>query len=99
MVVTTVALVLVLAACLDRQSLCAAAAVPGHGWTALAAHRRDWAASRAAFGATARFGTAGRALLLALPFAALCFVLVPRLSGRVVVHAAANRRRPASPTR
>jgi protein-glutamine gamma-glutamyltransferase len=79
-VATCVSLVLVLAACLDRQSLLRLPLYLASGWTALA----TFAASGSARGATSAaraYGVAGRALLPALPFALLCFVLVPRLPG------------------
>ncbi|MEO6185433.1 MAG: DUF3488 and transglutaminase-like domain-containing protein, partial [Steroidobacteraceae bacterium] len=80
MVVAIVALVLVLAACLDRQSLVRLPLYLGAAWTALAGIAATGGAREAAAAGRA-FRTAGRALLLALPLAALCFVLVPRVSG------------------
>jgi transglutaminase-like putative cysteine protease len=79
-VVATVSLVLVLAACLDRQSLLRLPLYLACGWAALATIAALGGA-RAATSATRAFGTAGRTLLLALPMAALCFVLVPRMQG------------------
>jgi transglutaminase-like putative cysteine protease len=78
--VATVALVLVLAACLDRQSLLRLPLYLATGWIALATVAAMGGA-RAAHSAARAFGTAGRALLLAVPLAALCFVLVPRMQG------------------
>ncbi len=80
MVMAFVSLVLLLAACLDRQSLTRMPLYLLAGWCACAAI--------AALGGTPAsqsvrraFGTAGIALLLALPFAGACFLLVPRLPG------------------
>lgn len=80
MVVSTVALVLVLAACLDRQSLLRLPLYLATAWAALAGIAAMGGAREAATASRA-FGTAGRALLFALPLAALCFVLIPRMSG------------------
>jgi transglutaminase-like putative cysteine protease len=80
MVMAFVSLVLLLAACLDRQSLVRMPLYLAAGWSACAAI--------AALGATPAsqsvrraFRTAGIALLLGLPFAGACFLLVPRLPG------------------
>jgi transglutaminase-like putative cysteine protease len=80
LVVAVVALVLVLAAVLDRQALAWVPAYLVTGWLALAtiAALGSHAAARAARPA---FTAAGKALLLAAPLAAVCFVLVPRLPG------------------
>ncbi len=80
MVVATVSLVLVLAACLDRQSLLRLPLYLASGWIALATIAAMGGA-RASASMFRAFGTAGHALLLALPLAALCFVLVPRMQG------------------
>jgi transglutaminase-like putative cysteine protease len=79
-VVATVALVLVLAAALDRQGLARLPLYVGTGWLALASiaalgSRQAAASPRRAFLA------AGRTALYAVPFAALCFLLTPRLPG------------------
>jgi transglutaminase-like putative cysteine protease len=79
-VVTVVALVLVLAACLDRQSLPRLPLYLASGWTALATLAASGSVRASASPARA-YGLAGRALLPALPFAVLCFVLVPRMPG------------------
>jgi protein-glutamine gamma-glutamyltransferase len=78
MVVAMVSLVLLLAACLDRQSLLRIPLYAATGWIAIA--------TIAALGTAApdfsyqrALRTAGHALLLALPLGLLCFVLVPRL--------------------
>lgn len=73
-------LVLVLAAALDRQSLARLPLYLGTAWLALAVITASGAAA-ASRSARLAFGTAGRAALLAVPLAALCFVLVPRLPG------------------
>jgi protein-glutamine gamma-glutamyltransferase len=77
-VIVVVTLLLILAACLDRQSLVRLPLYAGATWTACAAlaalGTRQW--QSAARGA---FRLSGRALLWGLPFAVLCFVLVPRL--------------------
>jgi transglutaminase-like putative cysteine protease len=79
-VVTAVSLVLVLAACLDRQSLLRLPLYLACGWTALATLAASGGV-RASTSAKRAYGIAGRALLPALPFAVLCFVLVPRMPG------------------
>jgi transglutaminase-like putative cysteine protease len=79
-VATCVSLVLVLAACLDRQSLLRLPLYLASGWTALATFAAS-GSTRGATSAARAYGVAGRALLPALPFALLCFVLVPRLPG------------------
>jgi transglutaminase-like putative cysteine protease len=79
-VVATVSLVLVLAACLDRQSLMRLPLYLASAWTALASIAAMGGARESA-SARRAYGTAGRALLLALPLAVLCFVLVPRMQG------------------
>lgn len=79
-VVATVALVLVLAAILDRQSLARLPWYLATAWLALA----GIAALGNHSGATSAphaFAQAGKAALLAVPLALLCFVLVPRLPG------------------
>lgn len=79
-VVAAVSLVLVLAACLDRQSLPRVPLYLATGWIALGslAALGGW---RAGSSSRVAMATAGRSLLLALPFAVLCFALVPRLQG------------------
>lgn len=78
-VVAMVALALLLAACLDRQSLTRVPLYLAAGWAAVSA--------LAALGSMAdprprvTLASSGRALLIALPLAALSFVLVPRLPG------------------
>ena len=79
-VVTAVSLVLVLAACLDRQSLLRVPLYLASGWTAIAALAAS-GSLQGSSSATRAYGIAGRALLPALPFALLCFVLVPRMPG------------------
>jgi transglutaminase-like putative cysteine protease len=79
-VVTAVSLVLVLAACLDRQSLVRLPLYLASGWTALATLAASGSMSGSS-SARRAYGIAGRALLPALPFALLCFVLVPRMPG------------------
>ena len=80
MVIAIVSLVMVLAACLDRQSLWRLPLYVAAGWSGCAAiaalgSRDETLSSRRAF------GHAGRALLWGLPFAVLCFLFVPRLPG------------------
>ncbi len=79
-VVTTVALILVLAAALDRQALLRLPLYLATGWLALA--------TLAALGSHAAqlrtrhaLRLSGAAMLAAIPFALLAFVLVPRLPG------------------
>lgn len=79
-VVTTTALILVLAAGLDRQSLLRLPLYLGTGWLALATIAA-LGSVRAARSARLAFRRAGLAMLLAIPFAVLAFVLVPRLPG------------------
>lgn len=79
-VVTTVALILVLAAGLDRQDLLRLPLYLATGWLALA----TLAALGSHAGATSMrraFRHSGSAMLLAIPFALLAFALVPRLPG------------------
>jgi len=71
-------LFLLLAACLDRQSLARAPLYLGEAWLACAA--LAVIASEGLAGRTA-LALAGRALLLALPLALLLFVFFPRLAG------------------
>lgn len=73
-------LVLVLAAALDRQGLARLPLYVGTAWLALAVITAS-GATAASRSARLAFATAGRAALLALPLAALCFLLVPRLPG------------------
>jgi len=79
-VVAIVALVLVLAAALDRQGLARLPLYVGTGWLALASIAA-LGSMRAAVSARSAFLTAGSTALYAVPFAALCFVLMPRLPG------------------
>jgi len=78
-VVAMVALALLLAACLDRQSLLRLPLYLAAGWLALAALAA--LGSQVDSSPLAALRTTGRALLIALPLAALSFVLVPRLPG------------------
>lgn len=79
-VVTTVALILVLAAGLDRQDLGRLPLYLATGWLALSTITAlgSFEAGRSA---RLAFRRAGGAMLLAIPFAVLAFVFVPRLSG------------------
>jgi transglutaminase-like putative cysteine protease len=79
-VVTTVALVLTLAAALDRQGLVRLPLYLGTAWLALASIAA-LGSVRAAQSARHAFRIAGKAALYAVPLAALCFVLVPRMPG------------------
>ncbi len=79
-VVATTALVLVLAAALDRQGLLRLPLYFGTGWLALAS-MTALGSIAAAQSARRAFLASGRAALYAMPLAALCFVLVPRLPG------------------
>ncbi|HTQ36009.1 MAG TPA: DUF3488 and transglutaminase-like domain-containing protein, partial [Steroidobacteraceae bacterium] len=79
-VVATVVLVLVLAAALDRQGLARVPLYLASGWLALASIAALGSVGAAA-SARRAFLTAGRTALYAVPLAALCFVLVPRLPG------------------
>ncbi|MEO6079929.1 MAG: DUF3488 and transglutaminase-like domain-containing protein [Steroidobacteraceae bacterium] len=79
-VLASVSLILVLAACLDRQSLLRVPLYLISGWIALATIAAT-GGTRAATSAFRAFANSGRALLFALPLAALCFVLVPRMQG------------------
>jgi transglutaminase-like putative cysteine protease len=78
-VVVMVALALLLAACLERQSLLRLPVYLLTGWLALAALTA--LGSQIDVKPRQALATSGRTLLLALPLAALCFVLVPRLPG------------------
>ena len=81
-VVAMVALALLLAACLERQSLLRVAPCTcSSGWTALAALTALGSQRRPCRPRESLAARAGRTLLVALPLAALCFVLVPRLPG------------------
>lgn len=79
-VLATVSLVLVLAAALDRQGLARLPLYVGTGWLALACIAA-LGNVRSARSARRAFLTAGKSALYAVPLAALCFVLVPRLPG------------------
>ncbi|HXC60406.1 MAG TPA: DUF3488 domain-containing protein, partial [Steroidobacteraceae bacterium] len=77
-VIALVALALLLAAGLDRQSLPRIPLYLATGWIALAAMTAlGGSAGSIAIGRT--LGIAGRALLYALPLAVLCFLFVPRM--------------------
>jgi protein-glutamine gamma-glutamyltransferase len=78
-VVAMVALALLLAACLERQSLLRLPLYLAAGWVALAALTA--LGSQVEPRPRAAMATTGRSLLIAVPLAALCFVLVPRLPG------------------
>lgn len=79
-VVTTVALILVLAAGLDRQSLVRLPLYVATCWMALATIAA-LGSHHAAQSAALAFRRAGQAMAMAIPFAVLAFVLVPRLPG------------------
>lgn len=79
-VVTTVALILVLAAGLDRQGLLRLPLYLATCWLALATIAA-LGSHRAAHSPLLAFRRAGHTMLLAIPFAVLAFVLVPRLPG------------------
>jgi protein-glutamine gamma-glutamyltransferase len=71
-------LFLLLAACLDRQSLTRAPLYAGETWLACAALA---VVASDGFPGRAALALAGRTLLLALPLAVLLFVFFPRLAG------------------
>ena len=71
-------LFLLLAACLDRQSLLRAPLYLGEAWLACAALA---VIASEGLGWRAALSLAGRALLLALPLAVLLFMFFPRLAG------------------
>jgi transglutaminase-like putative cysteine protease len=71
-------LFLLLAACLDRQSLPRAPLYAGETWLACAALA---VVASTGFPGRAALALAGRTLLLALPLAVLLFVFFPRLAG------------------
>ena len=79
-VIALVALALLLAAGLDRQSLPRIPLYLATGWIALAA-MTALGGSAGSIGVGRTLGIAGRALLYALPLAVLCFVFVPRMPG------------------
>jgi len=79
-VVALAALGLLLAACLDRQSLQRVPLYLGAGWLCMGALTALGGGTEALTPRRA-LGTAGRTLLIALPFALLCFMFVPRLPG------------------
>lgn len=79
-VITTVTLILVLAAALDRQDLLRLPLYLATGWLALATIASIGSAAAAA-SAPLAFRRAGLNMLLAVPFAVLAFILVPRLPG------------------
>jgi len=79
-VVAVVTLVLVLAAALERQGLARLPLYVATGWLALAAIAALGSVA-AAQSAGRSFRIAARTAMYALPLAALCFVLVPRLPG------------------
>jgi hypothetical protein len=78
-VVAMVALALLLAACLDRQSLLRVPPYLFVGWSALSALTAM--GSQGNVHPRRAIAASGRALLIALPLAVLSFVLVPRLPG------------------
>ncbi len=78
-VVAMVALALLLAACLERQSLLRVPLYLFAGWVALSALTA--LGSQADIRPRRALAASGRALLIGAPLAALCFVLVPRLPG------------------
>lgn len=88
-VVTTVSLVLTLAAALDRQGLGRLPLYVGTGWLALAGIAA-LGSVRSAQSARHAFRVAGMAALYAMPLAALCFVFVPRLPGALWALPGAN---------
>lgn len=91
-IVASVALILVLAAALDRQSLARLPVYLGTAWLALAAITA-LGSTRTARSAVRSLRTAGGTALVALPFALLCFVLVPRLPGALWPSPSAERAR------
>ena len=98
-VLATVSLVLVLAAALDRQGLARMPLYFATGWLALASIAA-LGKIRAAHSRTARVpGVSGRTALYAMPLAALCFVLVPRLPGALWAIPGADEPRPDCRTR
>ena len=81
-IVLGVAIFLMLAACLDRQSLLRLPLYIAHAWLACATLVAI-GTPQAALGPRAAFGISGRAMLYALPIAVLLFVLFPRLQGQI----------------
>jgi protein-glutamine gamma-glutamyltransferase len=79
-IVVVVSLTLLMAACLDRQSLPRLPLYVIVGWVACAA-LAALGGSRESRSVQRAFARAGTALLLGLPFALVCFVFVPRLPG------------------
>jgi len=79
-VIVLVALALLMAAVLDRQSLLRVPLYAASAWISLAA-LAALGADQESNSPRRAMATAGRALLFALPLAALCFVFVPRLPG------------------
>jgi transglutaminase-like putative cysteine protease len=79
-VVTVVALILVLSAGLDRQEMWRLPLYLAVAWLALATIA-SMGSHRAATSPWVAFRRAGSAMLVAVPFAVLAFVLVPRLPG------------------
>jgi protein-glutamine gamma-glutamyltransferase len=78
LVVAMVSLMLLLAACLDRQSLLRVPLYAISAWIAIAAIAA-LGATQQATGLRSALHTAARSLAVALPLGLLCFVLVPRL--------------------
>jgi protein-glutamine gamma-glutamyltransferase len=78
-VVAMVALALLLAACLDRQSLLRVPMYLVAGWLAMSALTAS--GTQADPNPREALASSGRALLLALPLAMVSFVMVPRLPG------------------
>ncbi len=79
-VVASTALILVLSAALERQGLIRLPAYVFTAWLALSSITA-LGSREASLSARRAFGLAGRTALAAIPLAALCFVLVPRMPG------------------
>jgi protein-glutamine gamma-glutamyltransferase len=79
-VMVLTSLVLLLAACLDRQSLTRLPLYAITGWLCVAALAAQ-GSTREARSSRQALALSGRSLLYAIPLAALCFVFVPRLPG------------------
>ena len=80
-VLVLTSLVLLLAACLDRQGLLRLPLYLFTGWTCCAALVALGTGTHAPGRLRDAFGVAGKSLLWSLPFAAILFVFVPRLPG------------------
>jgi len=81
-IVLGVGVFLLIAACLDRQSLLRVPLYAAHVWLACAA-MAVIATPEAALGARRAFATSGRAIAYALPIALLLFLLFPRVQGQI----------------